>query len=80
MRKLAEKSSVTLTDPNGKPRTAEAMNTDRAAVYGRGEQNQVTAWLALRNNAAHARYDTYDHSQIALMLQGVRDFMLCHAA
>ena len=40
----------------------------------------VTAWLALRNDAAHGNYDEYDHKQVAALIQGVRDFMVRHSA
>ncbi len=80
LRKLADKSSVAVTDSEAKPRKAEALNNDLAAVYGKGEQKQVTAWLDLRNDAAHAHYDNYDHARVALMIQGVRDFLIRHPA
>ncbi len=81
LRKLADKSTIPTTGSDGKPRNAEATNTDLGAqVYGIGEQKQVTAWLDLRNDAAHGHYDNYDQSQIALMIQGVRAFVIRHPA
>ena len=35
----------------------------------------MTAWLAIRNDAAHGKYKNYTKDQIALLLQGVRDFI-----
>jgi hypothetical protein len=75
LRKLGDKSTIATIDSSGKPRKAEAINTDLANLYGKGEQKQVTAWLALRNDAAHGTYDNYTASQIDLMIQGVRDFL-----
>lgn len=81
LRKLAEKSDIAITNDDGKPRTAESINTDLGKqVYGVAEQKQVTAWLALRNHAAHGEYDKFDHPQVALMIQGVRDFLIRHRA
>jgi hypothetical protein len=40
----------------------------------------VTAWLGLRNDAAHADYGNYDQSQVAIFLTSVREFMTRHPA
>jgi hypothetical protein len=40
----------------------------------------VTAWLDLRNKAAHGQYADYTKEQVALTLQGVRDFISRHPA
>jgi hypothetical protein len=34
-----------------------------------------TAWLALRNKAAHGRYDEYDRAQVEALIRDVRSFM-----
>lgn len=66
---------------NGKgesvPKKADQMNTDlsKAGVYGRLDQKNVTAWLDLRNKAAHGRYTEYTQPQVELMHQAVSDFM-----
>ena len=46
-----------------------------ASVYSLLEQKHVQAWLDLRNKAAHAEYDMYTKEQVALLLQGVKDFI-----
>jgi hypothetical protein len=43
-------------------------------IYNLLVQKSVTAWLDLRNKAAHGHYTTYDTAQVNLMLAGVRDF------
>ena len=48
----------------------------KAGAYDKQEAKQVLAWLGLRNDAAHGHYEKYDRSQVDLMLQGVRAFML----
>ena len=35
---------------------------------------QPTAWLDLRNKAAHAQYGEYNHDQVQNLLIGVREF------
>ena len=32
--------------------------------------------VGVRNHAAHGKYDPYDASQVAVMLQGVTDFLI----
>jgi len=40
----------------------------------------VTAWLDLRNKAAHAEYIEYNKEQVALFLQGLQLFVTAHPA
>jgi hypothetical protein len=53
------------------------LNADLAKqkVYSLLDQKQVTAWLDLRNKAAHAKYGEYTKEQVVLMLQGIRNFI-----
>ena len=44
-------------------------------VYSKLDQKSVTAWLGIRNEAAHGNYDEYTDQQVALMIDGVRDFI-----
>ena len=86
LRKLCLKSGMPteVTDASGKPRPkkAERMNSDLAGqeVYSKLDQKSVTAWLDLRNKAAHGQYDTYTREQVELMSQGVTDFLTRHGA
>lgn len=56
---------------------ADALNSDLAktGVYNKLDHKNVTAWLDLRNKAAHGKYQEYSKEQVALMLQGVSDFV-----
>jgi hypothetical protein len=78
LRKLAQKNEVATDKPDGAPKKADTLNADLAGAgaYNRLEQKSVTAWLDLRNSAAHGKYDDYDHRQVASLIQGVRDFMM----
>ncbi len=65
------------TVSGGKPVKADTLNSDlvKASAYTKLDQKSVTAWLDLRNNAAHGHYTLYDTKQVALMIAGVRDFI-----
>ena len=88
LRNLADKHSVelTYTKSNGavEPKAAQQLNQDlaSASAYSNRKQDQknVTAWLNLRNDAAHAHYDRYVRDEVALMIQGIRLFMLQNPA
>lgn len=60
-----------------RPKKAEQMNSDLAGanVYSKLDQKNVTAWLDLRNKAAHGHYSEYQSQQVALLISGVRDFL-----
>ncbi len=62
---------------SGKPKKADAMNAELRAsgVYNKLDQKNVTAWLDLRNKAAHAQYGEYTSEQVGTMLSGVREFV-----
>jgi hypothetical protein len=59
------------------PRKADVINADLAkkSVHSKLDQKTVTAWLDLRNNAAHGRYPDYNEEQVRSMLTGVREFI-----
>jgi hypothetical protein len=58
-------------------RKADSLNADlaKAGKYSKLDQKQVTAWLDLRNKAAHGKYSEYSNEQVVLMLAGVRDLV-----
>lgn len=60
-----------------KPRKTDTINADlmKASAYTLIDQKQITAWLDLRNNAAHGHYSGYSKDQVQLMLNGVRNFV-----
>ena len=45
-------------------------------VYNKLDQKNVTAWLDLRNEAAHGKYQEYTKEQVSLMLRSLSDFMV----
>lgn len=80
LRHLCAKNQIPTTRSTAKgpePKKAEAMNQDlgAATVYAMLDQKNITAWLDLRNKAAHARYTEYTKEQVGNMLSGVREFI-----
>jgi len=76
LRKLAEKHNVASV-VGDKPVKAETLNVEitKKGGYLTLDQKNVTAWLDLRNDAAHGRYDKYDKSQVKLLISSIRDFV-----
>lgn len=76
LRKLCGKHSVDVVKADGTPKKADSLNSDltQTGAYSKLEQKSVTAWLDLRNKAAHGKYSEYEKEHVALMLLGVREF------
>lgn len=80
LRQLAKRLGIetTITTTSGvRPKKAESLNAEiaKTTAYSVLDQKNVTAWLDLRNKAAHGHYTTYTAEQVAIMLAGVRDFI-----
>jgi hypothetical protein len=80
LRQLCDKNGIAVTEiKNGKtlPKKADLLNADLAGqnIYNKLDQKNITAWLDLRNKAAHGKYAEYNIQQVELMLQGVTEFM-----
>jgi hypothetical protein len=76
LRKLCLKNSIDIII-NNHFKKADTMNSDlaRSNVYNRLDQKNITAWLDLRNKAAHGRYTEYTDDQVDVALLGIRDFI-----
>ena len=76
IRQLCAKYDVTTT-LNGKPKKTDTLNAElvKAGAYGKQDQKNVTAWLALRNNATHGHYDEYTMGEVNIFIAGIRDFI-----
>ena len=80
MRNLCERHGIDITESIGsdtRPKKAETMNADlaKAGAYDKLQQKNITAWLDLRNKAAHGEYGKYVDQEVRLMLAGIRDFV-----
>ena len=64
-------------DSAGKRVSIDRLNAEltKAGAYSTIEQKSVTAWLALRNHAAHGEYGEYSIDQVVLFVEGVRSFL-----
>lgn len=86
LRGLCSKAGITVEIPKADgsvvPKKAEAMNSDLASseVYSKLDQKSITAWLDLRNKAAHGKYGEYTQEQVSVMVSGVRDFIVRNPA
>ncbi|MFJ2008840.1 hypothetical protein ACIQJ8_04905 [Streptomyces globisporus] len=82
VRALCVKHQIDTELPDGKPRKADSMNADlkKAGVYDGLQQKQITAWMDLRNQAAHGNYEKYDEHQVRLFIHGVHAFMIKYPA
>lgn len=70
-------STETIKSGNPVPKKADLLNSELASatVYNKLDQKNITAWLDLRNKAAHGKYDEYNQQQVEFMLQTVTEFM-----
>jgi hypothetical protein len=56
---------------------SDHMNSDLAKsnAYSKLDQKNVTAWLDLRNKAAHGQYNEYNADQVVLLISAIREFV-----
>lgn len=76
LKKLANKNTIPV-EVNGKPVKADKLNADlaKATAYSSIDQKNVTAWLGLRNDAAHGNYNAYTKDQVKLLISSIQDFI-----
>ena len=55
-------------------------NLEKAGVYTKAYQKSVTAWLDIRNKAAHGRNDEYTKEEAKILIDSVRNFINQHPA
>lgn len=81
LRQLCAKHAVSTTS-GGRSKKADTINAElvKAGAYSKLDQKSATAWLGLRNDAAHGNYSEYDENQVTLLISSVRDFITRHPA
>ncbi|MCG8685603.1 MAG: hypothetical protein MI892_12060, partial [Desulfobacterales bacterium] len=77
LKQLAIKFTVNTESDKGKSKKADLINADlvKAGAYNKLEQKNITAWLDLRNNAAHGDYSAYSEQEVELFLENIRGFI-----
>lgn len=78
IRQLCIKNNIVVDDPRtGRPKKADLLNSEltNSMVYNKLDQKNVTAWLDLRNKAAHGKYGEYSQQQVELMAKSIVEFM-----
>ena len=80
LRQLCAKYGIDLevsTAKGVRRRSADGMNAElvRAGAYDKLDQKSVTAWLDLRNKAAHAEWDKFTKEQVDPFVAWLRDFI-----
>ena len=81
LRQLCQKYGIDITTikkSNKVPKKADLLNSELTSkkIYNKLDQKNITAFLDLRNKAAHGKYSDYTQKQVELMYSGVMDFML----
>ena len=76
LKQLANKFSVAV-EISGRPKKSDVINSDlvKSNAYTKLDQKNITAWLGLRNQAAHGNYSEYDKQQVNLLISSIRDFI-----
>ncbi len=76
LRQLCKKHDVA-AESDGKMKKTQTLNQDlaQAGAYTKFYQKSITAWLDIRNNAAHGKYDKYDKPQVKDLISFVRGFI-----
>jgi len=86
LRELCQKAGISIepqkADRAVTPKKADHLNSELVAggAYSKLDQKNVTAWLDLRNKAAHGKYNEYTAEQVGLLIAGIRDFLTRHPA
>lgn len=81
LRQLSQKHSIdvshTASDGSLRPKKSSQLNQELGKVaYSLFDQKQVTAWLDLRNNAAHGKYADYTTQQVIQFIEWLKDFTI----
>lgn len=70
---LCSRNKISINDKS----KAEQLNIElrKAEIYNESMRKQVTAWIALRNHAAHGEWNEYNQADVKSLIDGVERFM-----
>jgi hypothetical protein len=75
LRRLCSRKGIDTTE-NDKHKKVQRLNQDLGKVaYSRYDQKMVTAWLDIRNSAAHGHYDDYSSEHVQQFIDWLQDFI-----
>jgi hypothetical protein len=76
-KKNAIETSIIDTNGNIKHKKASVLNNDlcKAGIYNKLEEKMITAWIDLRNKAAHGQFSEYTIDQVKNMSLSITDFI-----
>lgn len=82
LKELASKTRISLITPSGSAKKADTLNAElkKDSVYGLLQQKTVTAWLNLRNDAAHGNYGSFDSNEVEQFMTGLEHWMNTYPA
>lgn len=81
LKDLAVKNEIDIefTNKKGKlvHKKADSLNSELAKkkIYSKNIHKQITAWLGIRNSAAHGKDDEFTHNEVKLMIDSVSNFI-----
>jgi hypothetical protein len=77
LRHLCDTHGLESVTQDGTPKKADRMNAElaKADAYQVVHQKNITAWLGLRNKAAHGEYEKYTSGMVADLISGIRHFI-----
>ena len=63
-------------------RRSSELNNDLAknAITSKNEKKQITAWLGIRNSAAHGNFEDYSENQVEYLILGIKHFISKYSA
>ena len=79
---LCDKFKINILNDKGKSKKTDLLNAElvKATAYNQLEQKSITAWLGLRNDAAHGNYNKYDKKQVENLIDGIKNFIVRNQA
>lgn len=77
LRQLCMKHQISVEKAGGNAKKASELNSElyKKSIYSLTDQKLVTAWLDIRNKAAHALYNDYSREHVDQFLLGIRSFI-----
>jgi hypothetical protein len=78
LRVLCKNRNISHFDRYNHTKKTSVMNDDlyKEKAYESGDHKQISAWLDVRNNAAHGHYGKYQKPRVEQMVAGIRDFIV----